>query len=143
MIDGRQNPPLAVADLIPERLLWPEFFERDGMIFVKDDFDSRLYEALKASFEAETQPHVISLEARLEGILNTRYLKDIFLGTGYVPERKTLEQLGKLLERNWQTKLNLDFPGRNMGARFVKEFDNTGFAGWWVSAWRSANESSH
>ena len=138
MIDGRQNPPISIADLIPERILWPEFFQRDGMIFIKDGFDPRLYETFKTSFEAENQPHVLSIESRPEGILNTRYLKDIFLGTGYVPDRKTLEQLGKLLEQNWQTKLNVEFPERQMEARFVKEFDNTGFAGWWVSAWRKA-----
>ena len=142
MIDGRQNPPISISDLIPERILWPEFFDHDGMIFVKDGFDPRVYETLMASFKAETVPHSLPLEIRMEGIMNTRYLKDIFLGTGYIPERKTLEQLGKLLEQNWQTKLNLEFPGRNIGARFVKEFDNTGFAGWWISAWRNADEPS-
>jgi len=82
MIDGRQNPPIAVADLIPARILWPEFIERDGMIFIKDTFDSRLYESLKASFEAETQPHSLSIQTRLEKTLNARYLKEIFLAPG-------------------------------------------------------------
>lgn len=133
MIDGRQNPHIAVADLIPERVLWPEFIEHDGMIFAKDAFDPSLYESLKASFEAEKEPHVLSIETRLEGILNRRSLKDIFIGTGYVPDRKTLEQLGTLLAENWQTKLNIEFPGREIEAHFVREFDNTGFAGWYVT----------
>ena len=142
MIDGRQNPPISVADLTPERVLWPEFFELNGMIFVKDGFDKRLYDTYSASFRSEQRPHPQPLEERWQGVLNKRYLKDIFLGTGYVPDRKTLQQLGEMLESNWQTKLNLEFPGRNMGARFVMEFDNTGFAGWWISAWHNANESS-
>ena len=136
MIDGRQNPPLSLADLIPERILWPEFFEHDGMVFVKDGFDPRLYDMYKTSFEAEVTPHVLTKEHRLEALLNQRYLKDIFLGTGYVPDRKTMYQLGELLEQNWQTKLNLEFPDRKIKARFVMEYDNTGFAGWWVTASR-------
>ena len=140
MIDGRQNPPIAIADLIPERMLWPEFFELDGMIFIKDGFDSRLYESLSASFKAEEQEHILSDETRLEGILNARYLKEIFLGTGYIPQRKMLEQLGKLIEENWQTKLNVEFQGRQIKASFVQEFANTGFAGWYVTANRSLED---
>jgi hypothetical protein len=142
MIDGRQNPPIAVADLVPERILWPEFFEFDGMILVKDGFDRRVYDTYLASFRSKQEPHPLSLEERLEGLLNKRYLKDIFLGTGYIPDRKTLQQLGEMLESNWQTKLNLEFPGRNMEARFVMEFENTGFAGWWISAWRNQDKSN-
>jgi hypothetical protein len=74
----------------------------------------------------------------LECLLNQRYLKDLFLGTGYVPDRRTMHELGQMLEANWQTKLNIEFPGRNMKARFVMEYDNTGFAGWWVTAHRNS-----
>jgi hypothetical protein len=140
MIDGRQNPPIEIADLIPERVLWPEFIELDGMIFLKNGFDPRHYKSWMADFQAEAPGHVLSIETRLEAILNARYLKEIFLGTGYVPERKMLEQLGKLMEENWQTKLNVEFPGRQIKASFIQEFDNTGFAGWYVTANRSLDD---
>jgi len=136
MIDGRQNPPISIADLLSGRVLWPEFFELDGMIFLKDGFDSRLYESYSDSFRKEIVPHELPLEYRLESLLNQRYLKDLFLGTGYVPNRKEMLDVGKFLERSWQAKLSLEFPERQMRAEFHMEYSNTGFSGWWVTASR-------
>jgi len=117
--------------------LWPEFFELDGMIFLKDGFDSRLYDSYADSFRKEMGPHCMPLEYRLESLLNQRYLKDLFLGSGYVPNRKEMLAVGKFLEQSWQAKLSLEFPGRKMRAAFHMEYDNTGFSGWWMTASRA------
>ena len=137
MIDGRQNPPINIADLLSGRVLWPEFFELDGMIFLTDGFDHRLYDSYSGSFRKEIDPHGLPLEYRLESLLNQRYLKDLFLGTGYVPDRKVMLDLGKFLEQSWQAKLSLEFPGRQMQAEFHMEYANTGFAGWWMTVCRA------
>jgi hypothetical protein len=93
------------------RILWPEFVEREGCIFLAQKDGSytgwlkRAKENKKAAEATANHIHVLHLFAT------------------ELPTRELILYVGRLMKEIWQVKLNLDFPDRKITVVFPAEDD--------------------
>jgi hypothetical protein len=94
------------------RILWPEFVEHDGCVFLAEGFSPEGYsEWRKRLAKPET-----------EAMINHRHITDLFLNSEFKPNRDVVLYIGRLLKDTWQTKLNRDFPDRKTTVSFPEDF---------------------
>jgi hypothetical protein len=93
-------------------ILWPDFVEHDGCIFIRDfsgEFPKERYEEVLANYEGD--------KTAVEGLWNQRHILDLFGRTFRKqdePSRELVAYVADLLEDMWQTKVNRDFPSRKI-----------------------------
>ena len=86
------------------RLLWPEFVEHQGRVYLSDFFDrDRLGQALAAG----ASPDVA------QAMQNALDLSQLFSSAGEAVQADQLLYLAATLEQSWSAKLQHDFPDRS------------------------------
>ena len=86
------------------RLLWPDFVEHQGRIYLSDFFDQdRLTQVLASGATADGA----------QAMHNVLDLSQLFSAAGEVVETDQLLYLASTLEQSWLAKLQRDFPGRS------------------------------
>jgi len=93
------------------RILWPEFVERDGCIFLASKESSYLGYLNKLEGDKKTA----------EATTNHIHLLHLFATE--LPTRELVLYVGRLLKEIWQVKLSHDFPGRRVTVSFPEEDD--------------------
>jgi len=93
------------------RILWPDFVEREGCIFLggqEDNYDEWLRRAKEDKRSAEATANHIHV---------------LHLFATELPTRELVLYIGRLMKEIWQVKLNHDFPGRKITVYFPEEDD--------------------
>ncbi|MHB8214538.1 MAG: hypothetical protein ACYDDS_00530 [Candidatus Sulfotelmatobacter sp.] len=93
------------------RILWPDFTEHDGCIFLGDRVEEENYQAFLAQTKGD--------KTRVEAVMNHQHIVDLFSRSH--PERPTREvviYLGRLMKDILESKLSRDFPGRKITVSF-------------------------
>ncbi|HXZ32644.1 MAG TPA: hypothetical protein VEH30_10215 [Terriglobales bacterium] len=99
------------------RILWPDFVEHDGCIFLGSRIDAENYDAFLAQSKGDKKA--------VEAVMNHQHIVDLFSRSHHEsPTREVVVYLGRLMREIWQTKLNHDFPGRSITVSFPE--DNIG-----------------
>ncbi len=93
------------------RILWPDFIEREGCIFLRRD-EGSYGEWLKRAKENRKIA---------EGTANHIHVLHLFATEP--PTRELLLYVGRLLKEIWQIKLNHDYPSRKIKVFFPEEGD--------------------
>lgn len=89
------------------KLIWPEFIEKDGFIFLEENYELNYYEELIA----EGDPNI-------EATINTTYLDRIIFPKSEVSDGKVWDKIGRLLVQTWVAKAQLCFPNKKFKAEF-------------------------
>lgn len=93
------------------RILWPNFTEHDGCIFLGDCVDEENYRA----FLAQTKGN----KTAVEKVLNHRHIVDIFSRSHReMPSTEVVVYVGRLMKEIWRAKLDRDFPDRKIKVTF-------------------------
>jgi|SRR5579864_54526 len=96
------------------QLLWPNFVEYDGCIFMGDEVDEENYRAFLKRTKGD--------KTRVEAVMNHEHILDLFSRSHHeAPTRDVILYIGRLMKDVWQTKLNADFPGRRITVKFLEE----------------------
>lgn len=85
-------------------MFWPAFVQHEGCIF-RRDLDAATYQDWMKSLNGDT--------AKVEAMVNRVHIADLFLSSGYQPDRSLLLHFGQVLKEMWSCKLARDFPGRS------------------------------
>ena len=93
------------------RILWPDFVERDGCIFLASQ------EPTYRGYLTRVQGNKKVAEA------TTNHIHILHLFGAEMPSRELVLHVGRLLKEIWQVKLNHDFPGRKITVSFPNEDD--------------------
>ena len=93
------------------RILWPEFVERDGCIFLASK------ELSYQGYLSKTQCDKKTAEA------TTNHIHVLHLFGTELPTRELVLYVGRLLKEVWQVKLQRDFPDRKFTVSFPEEDD--------------------
>jgi hypothetical protein len=95
------------------QILWPNFFEHDGCIFLGDSVDETNYQAFLERFNGDKKS--------VEEIMNHQHVLHLFATE--LPTRGLVLYVGRLMKQIWQVKLSHDFPGRRIAVSFPEEED--------------------
>lgn len=96
-------------------LFWPEFLEHDDCVFFADRFTRENYDAFLKQTKGDKRA--------VEVVMNHTHILDIFGNAQPKPNREMVLYVGRLLKDVWQTKLNRDFPKRNIKVSFPEEYE--------------------
>lgn len=93
------------------RILWPDFVERDGCIFL-------------ASHESSFRGYLDKVQGNKQAAEATsNHIQVLHLFGTELPTRELLLYVGRLMKEIWQIKLQHDFPGRRFTVSFPEEGD--------------------
>jgi hypothetical protein len=96
------------------RILWPDFIEHDGCIFLGDRISEESYQAFMAQTKGD--------KSAVEAVMNHQHIIDLFSRSQHErPTRKVVLYLGRLLREIWQAKLSRDFPTRKITVTFLDD----------------------
>ena len=104
-------------------LFWPEFYQHNGMIFIKDSFDTKTKS--EGFFDPAKENH------RNEYWINLLSLDNFFEdGT-----QKEYEFFGRKLAESWLGKLEMDFPDKTFSIHIVNDDEDS-----WVTFHQTSNK---
>jgi hypothetical protein len=96
------------------RILWPNFVEHDGCIFLGESLDDASYR----SWLAQTQGD----KKKVEAVLNHRHILDLFSRSHHEPPTQEIVlYVGRLMKDILQAKLSRDFPNRKVTVIFAED----------------------
>ena len=96
------------------QILWPDFVEHDGCIFLGGSIDEDNYRAWLAQTKGDKK--------RVEAVINHRHIVDLFSRSQHdPPTQEVVLYIGRLIREIWQTKLSHDFPGRKITVTFPED----------------------
>ena len=99
------------------RILWPDFVEHDGCIFLGaslDDADEANYQAWLAQTKGDKK--------RVEAVMNHQHIVDLFSRSHHEPPtREVIVYIGRVMKDILQAKLNRDFPDRKVTVVFAED----------------------
>jgi hypothetical protein len=99
------------------RLLWPDFVEHDGCVFLGDPIDEeseRNYQGWLARTNGDKK--------RVEAVMNHQHILDIFSRSHHErPTREVIVYIGRLMKDIYQTKLHRDFSDRTFTVEFTED----------------------
>ena len=96
------------------RILWPDFVEHDGCIFLGGSLDEDNYRAWLAQTKGDRK--------RVEAVMNHQHILDLFSRSHHEPpKREAVIYIGRLMKDMLQAKLNRDFPDRKVTVTFAED----------------------
>jgi hypothetical protein len=96
------------------RILWPDFVEHDGCIFLGNEIDQDNYRSFLTQRKGD--------KTAVEAVMNHQHIVDLFSRSHHeTPTREVVLYVGRLIKEIWRTKLNHDFPGRKMIVSFPED----------------------
>jgi len=96
------------------RVLWPDFVEHDGCIFLGKSLDEANYRAWLAQTKGDKR--------RVEAVMNHQHIVDLFSRSHHEPPtREVVLYVGRLMKDILQAKLNRDFPARKVMVTFAED----------------------
>lgn len=95
------------------RILWPNFFEHDGCIFLGDSVNETNYQAFLKQADGNKQ--------RVEAVMNHQHVAHLFATE--LPSRELVLYVGRLMKEIWEVKLRHDFPDRKITVFFPEKDD--------------------
>jgi hypothetical protein len=96
------------------RILWPDFVEHDGCIFLGESLDEANYRAWLAQTKGDKK--------RVEAVMNHQHVVDLFSRSHHSPPtRAVVLYVGRLMKDILQAKLNRDFPDRKVTVTFTED----------------------
>jgi hypothetical protein len=99
------------------RLLWPEFVEYDGRLYISDFF---LEERLRRSLAAG------ATNSAAQAMINALDITTLFSSAGVEPEQDELLYLADMLRQTWTAKLQRDFPDRDASVTVLNSLNEPG-----------------
>src|SRR5579859_3615321 len=91
------------------KLLWPDFTEYDGCVFLTLD------EAVYRQWMKRTNDD----KRQVEATMNHRHIVDLIPESVEHPTRDLVVSFGKLMQELWEAKLRRDFPTRRFKVSFA------------------------
>ena len=96
------------------RILWPDFVEHDGCIFLGESLDEAIYRTWLAQTKGDKK--------RVEAVMNHQHIVDLFSRSHHEPPtREVVLYVGRLMKDILQAKLNRDFPDRKVTVTFAED----------------------
>jgi hypothetical protein len=96
------------------RILWPDFAEHDGCVFLAESFDKGVYKDWLAQTKGDKK--------RVEAVMNHQHIADLFSPSHRErPTREVIVYIGRLMKDILQTKLRHDFPNRKIAVSFDED----------------------
>jgi len=96
------------------RILWPDFVEHDGCIFLGESLDETSYRAWLAQTKGDKK--------KVEVVMNHRHILHLFSRSHHEPPSpEVVLHVGRLMRDILQAKLNRDFPGRKVTVTFGED----------------------
>jgi hypothetical protein len=95
------------------QILWPDFVEYDGCIFLGGSLDEANYQAWFTQMKGD--------KGRVEAVMNHRHIVDLFSRSHHEPPtREVIVYIGRVMRDILQAKLNRDFPDRKVRVTFAE-----------------------
>jgi hypothetical protein len=95
------------------RILWPNFVEHDGCIFLGDSVDEPNYKAFLKQANGDKRT--------VEATMNHQHVLHLFAAE--LPTRDLVLYIGRLMKEIWQVKLSREFPNRRITVFFPERDD--------------------
>jgi hypothetical protein len=103
-------------NLLSEFALSPKFIEHDGCVFLIDGFSEETYSRWLNFYRG------VAVDKRaVESIMNHRHVSELFVNEPPEPSRRLVNDVGRLLEGLWLTKLKVAFPDRDFVVRYFPD----------------------
>jgi len=97
------------------RILWPDFIEHDGCIFLGNSVDEDNYQAFLRRNNGD--------KTAVEAVMNHQHIVDLFSRSRHErPTREVILYIGRLMKEMWQTKLDSVFSGRRIRVNFPEDY---------------------
>jgi hypothetical protein len=95
-------------------ILWPQFVEHDDCVFRANTFNPDNYSSWMSSLNGNRK--------RVEAMMNHLHILDIFVNANRPPSQSMVLYVGRMLKDMWQTKLNRDFPAKQITVSFPEDY---------------------
>jgi len=96
------------------RILWPDFVEHDGCIFLGESLDEANYRVWLAQTKGDRK--------KVEAVMNHQHIVDLFSRSHHEPpSREVVVYVGRLMKDILQTKLTHNFPDRTITVIFAED----------------------
>lgn len=96
------------------KLIWPEFYELNGYLYLKEEFDNLRYQELKQQLSSESEVGYWMNMLNLDGMLPTQ-------------TEKFYSYLGELLKTTWEAKLSNEYPDSDYVVEYIKNDEDEFF----------------